>query len=134
MLHFRPNPPHTQTLLSAPLPARIAALNTRLRHKAASDVLRAGLEFFEIEQQTGMVKVNPLAYWGHQDVQNYFNTHHLPRHPLVAQGYPSIGCAPCTTKIALDEAPRSGRWRGQTKNECGIHFADAKIIEQGATT
>ena len=52
----------------------------------------------------------------------------LPRHPLVAKGYPSIGCAPCTSKVAPGEDPRSGRWRGQDKTECGIHFIDGKPV------
>lgn len=50
----------------------------------------------------------------------------LPRHPLVAKGYPSIGCAPCTSPVAAGEDPRSGRWRGQAKEECGIHFVNGR--------
>jgi len=52
----------------------------------------------------------------------------LPRHPLVAQGYPSIGCAPCTSPVAQGEDPRAGRWRNTQKDECGIHFEDGKLI------
>ena len=52
----------------------------------------------------------------------------LPRHPLVAKGYPSIGCAPCTSPVKPGEDPRAGRWRGQQKTECGIHFIDGKAV------
>lgn len=69
----------------------------------------------------GLVKINPLALWDDADVEKYQQTHDLPRHPLVAQGYPSIGCAPCTRKVAPGEDPRAGRWSGQGKTECGIH-------------
>ena len=51
----------------------------------------------------------------------YMAEHDLPPHPLVEQGYPSIGCSPCTSKVAEGEDPRSGRWRGWDKTECGIH-------------
>jgi phosphoadenosine phosphosulfate reductase len=52
----------------------------------------------------------------------------LPRHPLVAKGYPSIGCAPCTSPVAAGEDERAGRWRGQAKVECGIHFVNGKMV------
>ncbi|MBB3985098.1 phosphoadenosine phosphosulfate reductase [Sagittula marina] len=88
---------------------------------------RANMEFFELEEATGRIKVNPLAHWGPDDVRAYMEENRLPKHPLVAQGYPSIGCAPCTSKVAPGEDPRAGRWRGQDKVECGIHFgADGK--------
>ena len=69
----------------------------------------------------GKVKVNPIARWTDEDVTRYQIDHRLPRHPLVAQGYPSIGCGPCTRRVAPGEDPRSGRWSGQGKTECGIH-------------
>jgi phosphoadenosine phosphosulfate reductase len=72
--------------------------------------------------------VNPLAHWDRQDVQDYMTENRLPRHPLVAQGYPSIGCAPCTTRVAPGEDPRAGRWRNQEKTECGIHFVNGKMV------
>lgn len=87
---------------------------------------RAALEFFEPEGDA-RVKVNPLAHWGPEDVQDYIQNNRLPRHPLVAKGYPSIGCAPCTTRVAEGEDSRAGRWRGKAKDECGIHFVDGKI-------
>jgi phosphoadenosine phosphosulfate reductase len=92
---------------------------------------RAALDFFEIEDFTGRIKVNPLAHWAPEDVRAYMEENRLPRHPLVAQGYPSIGCAPCTSKVAEGEDPRSGRWRGQDKDECGIHFVDGKMVRAG---
>jgi phosphoadenosine phosphosulfate reductase len=52
----------------------------------------------------------------------------LPRHPLVAKGYPSIGCAPCTSPVKPGEDPRAGRWRGADKEECGIHFIDGRMV------
>ncbi|WP_418593882.1 phosphoadenylyl-sulfate reductase [Ponticoccus sp. (in: a-proteobacteria)] len=93
---------------------------------------RAALEFFELEDSTGRIKVNPLAHWGPEDVRAYMDENRLPRHPLVAQGYPSIGCAPCTSKVAPGEDPRAGRWRGQQKEECGIHFVNGRAVRQSA--
>lgn len=92
---------------------------------------RAQMEFFEVEEVTGRIKVNPLAHWAPGDVAAYMDENRLPRHPLVAQGYPSIGCAPCTSKVAPGEDPRSGRWRGQDKEECGIHFVNGKMVRKG---
>ncbi|GHE05728.1 phosphoadenosine phosphosulfate reductase [Defluviimonas sp. 20V17] len=81
---------------------------------------RAALPVFEPE--AGRLKVNPLARWTHDDLAHYIETHALPRHPLVAKGFTSIGCAPCTTPVRAGEDPRAGRWRGRDKTECGIHF------------
>ena len=66
-------------------------------------------------------KVNPLVRWAPEDIQNHLAVHDLPRHPLVAQNFPSIGCWPCTHPVADGEDARAGRWRGQAKTECGIH-------------
>ena len=88
---------------------------------------RGSIDFFEPEGDT-RIKVNPLAHWGAEDLQDYIVNNALPRHPLVAMGYPSIGCAPCTSKVAPGEDPRSGRWRGQAKTECGIHFVGGKPV------
>lgn len=92
---------------------------------------RQALEFFEVERPADAMprlKVNPLAHWGSADVQEYMAQNRLPRHPLVARGYPSIGCAPCTHPVAEGDDPRAGRWKGQDKTECGIHFVDGKIV------
>ena len=94
----------------------------RKRFQAAT---RQTVDFFEAEADT-RIKVNPLAHWGPEDLNDYIVNNRLPRHPLVAQGYPSIGCAPCTSKVAPGEDPRSGRWRGQQKTECGIHFINGR--------
>ncbi len=73
------------------------------------------------EEDEGRLKLNPLADWSKADLDAYFEAHDLPRHPLEAQGYPSIGCKPCTSRVQPGEDPRSGRWRGWDKVECGIH-------------
>ena len=73
------------------------------------------------EEDEGRLKINPLADWDKAKLDAYFAEHDLPRHPLEAQGYLSIGCAPCTTKVAPGEDPRAGRWRSFDKVECGIH-------------
>ncbi len=92
---------------------------------------RAALDFFEAEPGTGRIKVNPLAHWAPADVAEYMDENRLPRHPLVAAGYPSIGCRTCTSRVAAHEAPRAGRWRGQEKAECGIHFGPDGATRRG---
>jgi phosphoadenosine phosphosulfate reductase len=94
---------------------------------------RAALDFFEMDSGTGRIKLNPLAHWTPQDVRTYMDENRLPRHPLIPQGYPSVGCAPCTSTVAPGEQPRAGRWRGQNKDECGIHFVNGHAIKQGET-
>ena len=94
---------------------------------------RSALEFFEVEQTSGRIKINPLAHWAPEDVRAYMDENRLPRHPMVAQGYPSIGCAPCTSPVTKGENARAGRWRDQSKDECGIHFVNGKMIRTGAT-
>lgn len=89
---------------------------------------RGTVEFFEAEGEA-RIKVNPLAHWGREDLEDYIVNNRLPRHPLVAKGYPSIGCAPCTSAVKPGEDPRSGRWRGSEKTECGIHFVDGKAVK-----
>ena len=88
---------------------------------------RTAVEFFEAEGDI-RIKVNPLAHWGREDLADYMVNNRLPRHPLVATGYPSIGCAPCTSPVAAGEDPRAGRWRNSEKTECGIHFIDGKAV------
>ena len=75
------------------------------------------------EANTTHIKVNPLIRWSPDDVADYVEAHDLPAHPLVAQGYPSIGCWPCTHPVAAGDDVRAGRWRGAAKTECGIHVA-----------
>ncbi|MCF8511831.1 MAG: phosphoadenylyl-sulfate reductase [Rhodobacteraceae bacterium] len=88
---------------------------------------RGTIEFFENEGDF-RIKVNPLAHWGREDLEDYIVNNALPRHPLVAKGYPSIGCAPCTSPVKPGEDPRAGRWRGSQKSECGIHFVGGKPV------
>ncbi|MFC4294621.1 phosphoadenylyl-sulfate reductase [Novosphingobium tardum] len=91
--------------------------------KGFQSATRAGLPRFEIDHSDaqGRLKINPLASWSKEALDEYFLRHDLPAHPLVAQGYPSIGCSPCTSRVAPGEDPRSGRWKGWDKTECGIH-------------
>jgi phosphoadenosine phosphosulfate reductase len=70
----------------------------------------------------GLVKINPIATWTDLDVQGYIADHDVPVNPLVHQGYPSIGCQPCTHPVAPGDDPRSGRWAGKDKTECGLHL------------
>ncbi|MEJ6388212.1 phosphoadenylyl-sulfate reductase [Gymnodinialimonas ulvae] len=91
---------------------------------------RKSLPLFEKSERR--IKINPLAAWTAQQVGDYITHHDLPRHPLVAQGFASIGCQPCTTPTGAGEDPRAGRWRGQDKTECGIHFAQGKPLRGAA--
>ncbi len=92
----------------------------RKRHQAAS---RQALAF--IEKGGGKVKINPLADWDQARLEAEMVRRDLPRHPLSQIGYPSIGCAVCTRSVAAGEDPRSGRWAGTGKTECGIHLSAA---------
>lgn len=91
-------------------------LTGRRGHQSAD---RQGLPIFQADGPR--VRVNPLARWSEDDVDAYAFAFGLPVHPLVADGYRSIGCEPCTTPTLAGEDARAGRWRGQTKTECGIH-------------
>lgn len=73
------------------------------------------------EDDFGVAKIAPLARWNTEQVQDYVREHDVPLNPLRAKGYRSIGCEPCTRKIAEDEDARAGRWSGQEKTECGLH-------------
>ncbi len=75
------------------------------------------------QQAGGVVKISPLANWSEQQIEAHFVARNLPRHPLVAQGYRSIGCWPCTRPTKPGEPARAGRWAGSAKTECGIHIA-----------
>jgi phosphoadenosine phosphosulfate reductase len=78
-----------------------------------------------VEQAGHQIKFNPLANWTKADLEAYVEENDLPPHPLVAQGFLSIGCWPCTTPVQDGQDERSGRWAGQDKTECGIHVARA---------
>ncbi|MCU1573515.1 MAG: phosphoadenylyl-sulfate reductase [Micrococcaceae bacterium] len=73
------------------------------------------------DKANGLVKVNPVATWTFDQLVEYSDANLLPVNPLLSQGYPSIGCAPCTNKVAPGADPRSGRWAGTAKTECGLH-------------
>ena len=78
-----------------------------------------------VEETPSHLKFNPLANWTKADIDVYAAEHDLPAHPLVAQGFPSIGCWPCTSPVEEGQDLRAGRWAGQDKSECGIHVARA---------
>ena len=84
---------------------------------------RVATPLVEWDETFGLVKINPLAAWSAADVETYVASHVLPTNALLSQGYPSIGCAPCTRPVAEGEDPRSGRWSGLAKTECGLHPA-----------
>jgi phosphoadenosine phosphosulfate reductase len=76
----------------------------------------------------GLVKINPLLRWTRRDVWAFIVTHKVPYNPLHDQGYPSIGCWPCTRAVASGEDERAGRWAGQAKTECGLHSLDSSQL------
>lgn len=109
---------------------KVEPLNALLREKSA---WITGLKRVDTPERTNapvvawdalreLVKVNPLARWTDGDIDAYIAEHHLPRHPLNAKGYVSIGCAPTTRPVATGEDPRAGRWPDSDKTECGLHL------------
>ena len=76
-----------------------------------------------LEVLDGRLKIEPLARFSARDIEAYLVQYDLPRHPLVAQGYRSIGCAPCTIRGGTTDNPRAGRWAGLAKTQCGIHWS-----------
>lgn len=82
---------------------------------------RERLPIFEAD--AGRIKINPLAGWSKQEIADYAARENLPAHPLLAKGYRSVGCAPCTQKTPEGADDRAGRWAGQDKTECGIHLS-----------
>jgi phosphoadenosine phosphosulfate reductase len=82
---------------------------------------RANSPIAHLDVGRGIVKVNPLATWTDQDIADYKRDHDLLEHPLASQGYPSIGCWPCTRPVEPGADPRSGRWSESGKMECGLH-------------
>ena len=93
-----------------------AQITGRKRFQTKERADMQAVEFFE-----GRFRFNPLADWTLTDLEDYVAKHDLPRHPLVDDGYPSIGCMPCTRRIQAGEGYRDGRWSGLDKDECGIH-------------
>ena len=82
---------------------------------------RANAALISFDEAFKLVKINPLAAWSDQDMDDYIAEHDALVNPLVYEGYPSIGCAPCTAKPVEGADPRSGRWQGMAKTECGLH-------------
>lgn len=89
---------------------------------------RAGAKVVEYDAKFGLVKINPLVRWTTGDVWRYVRQHRVPYNPLHDQGYPSIGCVPCTRPVRPGEDPRAGRWADQGKTECGIHPGAAPLV------
>lgn len=106
-----------------PLRRALAGFDGWISGRKSFQLGRATLPRFELDE--GRLKINPLAGWSKADLDAYFEKYDLPHHPLEAQGYPSIGCSPCTSKVLPGEDPRAGRWRGWDKVECGIHVEPA---------
>jgi phosphoadenosine phosphosulfate reductase len=84
---------------------------------------RAHAKMIEWDERFQLVKVNPLAKWSWSDVWAYINVYEVPYNPLHDQNFPSIGCAYCTKPVMPGQDPRSGRWQGSAKTECGLHKA-----------
>lgn len=89
---------------------------------------QARAEMRRVEYFEGRFRFNPLADWTREDLEAYIAARNLPRHPLVEDGYPSIGCIPCTRRVRGGEGYRDGRWSGLDKDECGIHGLDGEGI------
>jgi len=102
-----------------------AWISGRKRYQA---ITRAAIPTLELGAD-GRIKVNPLADWSREEIEAEFQRRGLPRHPLEADGFLSIGCMPCTDRVAPGQDPRSGRWAGLDKTECGIHrpFASSAL-------
>ncbi|MBU6299807.1 MAG: phosphoadenylyl-sulfate reductase [Alphaproteobacteria bacterium] len=100
-----------------------AQITGRKRFQTKNRAAMQAVEFFE-----GRFRFNPLADWSQGDLEAYMIEHALPRHPLVEDGYPSIGCMPCTRRVTVGEDYRAGRWAGLEKDECGIHGVDGEGI------
>jgi phosphoadenylyl-sulfate reductase (thioredoxin) len=113
-----------------PLQAVLAGLGawvTGIRRDQTAE--RARARVVEWDARFGLVKVNPLAGWTHEQVLAHALRHDVPTNPLHARGYPSVGCAPCTSPVAPGEDPRAGRWRGREKTECGIHNKKSRYAQ-----
>lgn len=102
-----------------PLRRALAGFDAWISGRKGFQSGRGGLPRFELDE--GRLKINPLADWDKAAIAAHFTLRELPRHPLEAAGYPSIGCQPCTSQIQPGEDPRAGRWRHWDKTECGIH-------------
>lgn len=113
----------------APFDAWVTAIR---REQSAA---RKNAAVVEWDEKFGLWKVNPLVTWSTKDVWDYVHKHDVPYNPLHNEGYPSIGCEPCTSPVQPGEDARAGRWRGRGKNECGLHTpaADSSGVHAGST-
>lgn len=106
----------------APLRQRLAGYDAWVTGvRRAEAATRAHTPVVSYDERFGLVKVNPLATWSDDDLASYLGQPGVLVNPLVAEGYPSIGCAPCTARPQPGADPRSGRWAGQARTECGLH-------------
>jgi phosphoadenosine phosphosulfate reductase len=105
----------------------LAGWVTAIRREQTPD--RATAQVVERDRKFDLYKINPLAAWTHDDVWAHLYAHDVPYNPLHERGYPSIGCAPCTSAVVPGENLRAGRWRGAGKRECGLHVA---ALEKGS--
>ena len=106
----------------APLKKKLSTLKawmTGIRRDQTPE--RANAKTVESDKKFGLVKINPIVKWTSSDTKDYIMTNGIPYNPLHDKGYPSIGCEPCTFPVKPGEDPRSGRWKGFTKKECGLH-------------
>ena len=111
-----------------PLQRRLSAFDawiTAIRRDQTPD--RANAPVVGWDGRFGLVKINPLVRWTSDDVRAYVREHDVPYNPLHDRNFPSIGCVPCTSPVLPGEDPRSGRWRGTEKTECGLHVANLKV-------
>jgi len=92
---------------------------TAIRREQTAE--RATAKVVEHDKKFGLIKVNPLVAWSHDDVWAHIYANDVPYNELHEKGFPSIGCQPCTSAVAAGEDARSGRWRGSLKKECGLH-------------
>lgn len=89
--------------------------------RIASSPSREDVPVVQFDEKRGVLKISPMLHWSDEDLLRYTLEHDVPVNPLMYDGYPSIGCGPCTARVAPGEDPRSGRWAGQDKIECGLH-------------
>ena len=96
-------------------------VGTARQHLGDEAPTRTNTPLVTWDEVNGLVKVNPVAAWTFDQLVQYSDDNLLPVNPLLSQGYPSIGCQPCTRKVAPGDDPRAGRWAGTDKTECGLH-------------
>jgi phosphoadenosine phosphosulfate reductase len=110
----------------APLAAALRGFDAWISgRKRFQGGLRGALPTIEVAD--GRIKINPLATWTREDIEAAFAARGLPRHPLETDGFRSVGCMPCTDRVAPDADPRAGRWAGAGKTECGMHLSLPRI-------